>query len=41
MLLHLIKELGTTNNILEATQKINNEVCKNRDWENMKGRAVS
>jgi UDPglucose 6-dehydrogenase len=39
-LLHLTEELGTTNNVLEATQKTNNEVRKNRDWENMKGRAV-
>jgi len=39
-LLHLTKELGTTNNVLEATQKTNNELRKNRDWESMKGRAV-
>ena len=39
-LLHLTKELGTTNNVLEATQKTNNEIRKNRDWEQMKGRAV-
>ena len=39
-LLHLTKELGTTNNVLEATQKTNNEVRQNRDWETMKGRAV-
>ena len=39
-LLHLTKELGTTNNVLEATKKTNNELRKNRDWETMKGRAV-
>lgn len=39
-LLYLAKELGTVSNVLEATQKTNNEVRKNRDWENMKGRAV-
>jgi UDPglucose 6-dehydrogenase len=39
-LLHLIKELGTISNVLEATQKTNNEVRNDRDWETMKGRAV-
>jgi nucleotide sugar dehydrogenase len=39
-LLHLTKEFNTTNNVLMATQKTNHEVRKNRDWENMKGRAV-
>jgi UDPglucose 6-dehydrogenase len=39
-LLHLTKELGTISNVLEATQKTNNEVRKDRDWEKMKGRAV-
>jgi hypothetical protein len=39
-LLHLTKELGTINNVLEATQKTNDEVRQNRDWETMKGRAV-
>jgi UDP-glucose 6-dehydrogenase len=39
-LLHLTKELGTISNVLEATQKTNDEVRQNRDWEKMKGRAV-
>jgi len=33
--------LETTNNVLKAAQKTNDEVRKNRDWEKMKGRAVS
>ena len=33
--------LETTNNVLKATQKTNDSVRQNRDWENMKGRAVS
>lgn len=40
-LLYLTHELNTTNNVLTATQKTNDSVRKNRDWENMKGRAVS
>jgi UDPglucose 6-dehydrogenase len=39
-LLHLTKELGTISNVLEATQKTNNAVRNDRDWETMKGRAV-
>jgi UDPglucose 6-dehydrogenase len=39
-LLHLTKELGTVDNVLLATQKTNDDVRKNRDWEKMKGRAV-
>ena len=40
-LIHLTRELGTTNHVLNATQKTNDEVRENRDWEQMKGRAVS
>jgi UDPglucose 6-dehydrogenase len=40
-LIHLSKEMDTTGNILIAAQKTNDEVRKNRDWEKMKGRAVS
>ena len=40
-LLYLTKELGTINNVLSATQKTNDSVRENRDWEKMKGRAVS
>ena len=40
-LLYLTTQLGTINNVLSATQKTNDSVRKNRDWEKMKGRAVS
>ena len=40
-LIHLSDKLGTINNVLHATQDTNDEVRKNRDWEKMKGRAVS
>jgi nucleotide sugar dehydrogenase len=40
-ILHLTEELKTVNNVLSATQETNNNVRKNRDWEQMKGRAVS
>lgn len=40
-ILHLTEELKTVNNVLCATQETNNNVRKNRDWEQMKGRAVS
>jgi nucleotide sugar dehydrogenase len=40
-LLFLSKELGTLSNVLQATQDTNNEVRQDRDWEKMKGRAVS
>jgi UDPglucose 6-dehydrogenase len=39
-LISLSNELETINNVLTATQKTNDSVRKNRDWENMKGRAV-
>ena len=37
---HLSKELNTMNNVLSAVQETNNQVRRNRDWEQMKGRAV-
>ena len=40
-LLHLTKKLGTINNVLSATNETNDSVRKNRDWEDMKGRAVT
>ena len=40
-ILHLTEELKTVNNVLCATQETNNNVRKNRDWEQMKGRAVT
>jgi len=40
-LLHLARKEGTLHNVLKATQQTNDEVRENRDWEQMKGRAVS
>jgi UDPglucose 6-dehydrogenase len=40
-LINLTKEFKTADNVLIAAQKTNDEVRKNRDWEKMKGRAVS
>ena len=37
----MTKNLGTTNYILESALKTNNKLRKNRDWEKMKGRAIS
>ena len=36
-----VKEKNTLNHVLKAAQATNDAVRKNRDWENMKGRAVS
>lgn len=40
-LIKLSEDLNTTNNVLKAVRTTNDEVRQNRDWENMKGRAVS
>jgi UDPglucose 6-dehydrogenase len=40
-LIYLTTQLNTTDNVLMAAQKTNDEIRKNRDWEKMKGRAVS
>jgi nucleotide sugar dehydrogenase len=40
-LIHLTNQYQTLNNVLKATMQTNNEVRTNRDWETMKGRAVS
>lgn len=40
-LIKLTEEIGSINNVLKATQKTNDIVRQNRDWERMKGRAVS
>ena len=40
-LLYLSYQYNTTNHVLKATQETNNKVRSNRDWEQMKGRAVS
>ena len=39
-LLKLSWDLDTINHVLDAALETNSEVRKNRDWENMKGRAV-
>jgi UDPglucose 6-dehydrogenase len=39
-LISLSNELGTLNYVLNATKQTNDVVRKDRDWENMKGRAV-
>jgi hypothetical protein len=33
--------LGLEPTILQATKQKNNKIRKNRDWENMPGRAIS
>ena len=40
-LIYLSKELNTLNGVLCAVSETNNQVRENRDWEQMKGRAVS
>ena len=40
-LIKITEMLNTRNNVLAATQKTNDEVRSNRDWEKMKGRAVT
>ena len=37
----MTNSLKTTNNVLEAALKTNDQVRKNRDWEKMTGRAVN
>ena len=39
-IISLTNELDTLNNVLNATKKTNDSVRVDRDWENMKGRAV-
>ena len=38
--IHLADNLDATSNVLEATRETNDQVRKNRDWEQQKGRAV-
>jgi UDPglucose 6-dehydrogenase len=40
-MLKLTELLNTTNNVLSATEKTNQEVRTDKDWEGMEGRAVS
>tara|TARA_B100000530_G_scaffold330459_1_gene273821 strand:+ start:2248 stop:3099 length:852 start_codon:yes stop_codon:yes gene_type:complete len=39
-IIKLTEDLNTTNNVLKSTKSTNDKLRKNRDWENMKGRAV-
>jgi len=39
-IIKLTDDLGTFNSTLKSVQRTNDKVRKNRDWENMKGRAV-
>ena len=40
-IIKMTEDLATTNNVLKSTQKTNDKLRKNRDWENMKGRAIN
>lgn len=40
-IIHLTETLNTVSNVLYATRDTNDEIRRNRDWEKMKGRAVS
>jgi UDPglucose 6-dehydrogenase len=40
-LISLSEKYNTTNNVLKSVRNTNDKVRKNRDWEQMKGRAVS
>ena len=40
-IIKITDDLGTINNILKSVKKTNDKVRNNRDWENMKGRAIN
>ena len=40
-IIKMTNDLGSTNNILKSTVKTNDKIRKNRDWEDMKGRAIT
>jgi len=40
-LISLSEKYNTTNNVLKSVRNTNDKVRKNRDWEQMKGRAIS
>ena len=40
-IIKMTEDLATTNNVLKSTKKTNDKLRKNRDWENMKGRAIN
>ena len=39
-LIHIAMQLNTETNVLNAVEETNDVVRQNRDWEDMKGRAV-
>ena len=39
-IIKLTEDLETCNSTLKSVQKTNDKLRKNRDWDNMKGRAV-
>ena len=40
-IINMTDKLGLTNNVLKATKQSNDKFRRNRDWENMKGRAIN
>ncbi|MDC0106073.1 nucleotide sugar dehydrogenase [Flavobacteriaceae bacterium] len=40
-IINMTEKLGVINNVLKATKQTNDKLRKNRDWENMKGRAIN
>jgi len=40
-IINLSEKLKTTNNVLKSVKKTNDKLRKNRDWEKMKGRAIT
>ena len=40
-IIKITEDLGITNNVLKSIRKTNDKLRKNRDWENMKGRAIN
>ena len=39
-IINITEKLGTKNDVIKATMETNNKVRKNKDWEDMKGRAI-
>jgi nucleotide sugar dehydrogenase len=40
-IINISEKLGTINNVLQATKETNFKIRRNRDWEKMKGRAIT
>ena len=40
-IIKITEDLGITNNVLKSIRKTNDKLRKNRDWENMRGRAIN